>query len=368
MSERRAMYTLEGGVGSAFCDSSGTVVAAGRKSLHLYCLGELRTLGAVSGGRSSVRFTASKAALLVQSHKPPTDFTVGNKPNAMDSSSSIGAEASDGAGESAADDESSYAEFKTPHLATLTCLACCSRIFKYMLAVGDALGRCQLIGLGTERHREVYDIVRVGDAEQPGDEDDSDDDTASNDDTATWRDHRDGVTCLAFSRSGHNLATGSNDMTVRVYSIFVHGTKDELGQRGVRRVSIQPIFISTVGLHPFGLPGQHQTDHRRRRRTSVNAHSQSLAGNQDTEEDDPNQRFCGHLAPVRSVCFSPSGSTVYSGDEAGDVLAWWWRADPSVDLVAAALSKHNDAVRKCLLQLFNKVLAFPSSMPESLTF
>jgi len=182
-----------------------------------------------------------------------------------------------------------------------------------MAAVGDAFGKVQLIGLGTEGSRSIYNIELVKDDQRsdssalsPEHSDDEDDDAGGDifsQHLAVWRHHRDSITCLTFSSSGHQLATGSNDMTVRLYSLFVQGSKAELGKFGVRRISVQCVFQTLGGAHPLkGLP----REGRSRRASLVN-------GLPPAPAQDINQRYCGHIAPVSSVAFSPTGSTLYSG-------------------------------------------------------
>ena len=125
-------------------------------------------------------------------------------------------------------------------------------------------------------------------------------------------------------------------MTIRIYSIRVHGTKSELNRTGVRNITAEICYMSTGGLNPFPKIGMLPSD-----------------VNRVVDEED--QEFIGHMAPVCSVAFSSTGSELYSGDEAGHIVHWWWRADPHVDFSIAALSADNttESVTKWMHTLLN---------------
>ncbi len=125
-----------------------------------------------------------------------------------------------------------------------------------------------------------------------------------------------------------------------MYSIFVRDSKRAVLARGIRRVSLELVFVSpTGGPHPF-TSWQPRRSHssssfasRRfasravgiggggggggggsdRLTETVHAAARS-SGKVASSADDPNLAFCGHLSPVRSLCFSPSGSELYSGE------------------------------------------------------
>jgi hypothetical protein len=115
-------------------------------------------------------------------------------------------------------------ELRLHKLGGITCLAVCSKIFKNVCAVGDSFGNVMLLGLGTEVKREIHQLC-------------------------LWRDHTDKVNCLAFNANGHNLVTGSSDMTIRVYSLLVE--KPNGTTVGVRRVEVTPCFVAPGGIRPF---------------------------------------------------------------------------------------------------------------------
>eukprot|EP00750_Incisomonas_marina_P021547 INCI452.1.p1 GENE.INCI452.1~~INCI452.1.p1 ORF type:complete len:1840 (-),score=337.03 INCI452.1:806-6325(-) len=274
---KHPLYILEGGVGADFVDRTA-VVTADKHFIRLY---ELEI--SVASGQ------ADRVEGRTQASAEPVDFFQDNEGRA----------------------ESCH-EFRVDKLGSVTTLAVCSKIFKNFCAIGDSFGSVQILGLGTVAKREVYEI--------PG---------------AKWRHHADQITCMAFNSSGHNLATGSSDMTVRIYSIRVHGSKAELNRTGVRRVTADICYMSTGGLNPFPKIDQHPAE-------------LGLQVQSDAE-------FVGHMAPVCSVAFSATGSELYSGDQAGHIIQWWWRADPHVDFSIAALSKDNTL--NCVTEWMNLLQA-----------
>ena len=259
---KNPLFLLEGGVGADFVDHT-CVVTASKHAVRVYDL-EID----VTSGQADVARGASK-------HGEPVDFL----------------------GRSAARDKVCQ-EYAVDKLGSITTIAVCSKIFTNICAIGDSFGNVMILGLGTEPERAIYEI--------PG---------------AKWRHHTDSITCMAFNGNGHNLVTGSADMSVRIYSIRIHGSKEELNAVGVRHATVELCYMTAGGINPFPKLGTVPGDI-------------ALQCESDAE-------FVGHMAPVCSVAFSPTGAELYSGDEAGHIIQWWWRADPHVDFSIAALSGDN---------------------------